>query len=427
MAHLLVIELPGGEDTDLLRAALERGDEFTFLTSDLAHYRSQSRVWAMLARALGYIEVNDFEYAHVERRVLAVHSRHPIEGVLCLLDIRLCEAAQLAHRLGLPYLNPRSAALLRDKYRVRCRLAERGIAQPDFALADSNEALADAVGRLGLPALIKPADGYGSQNVLALRHASDLDPLLAPLDHLLPTRADYGLGVRANERLVVERLMTGTVIGCDTLTRAGRHTLLGVHEKQFFEPPSFAIRGGCFTPNGPRFEGVERYVFSALDAVEFDWGAAHVEVMLTPDGPRLIEINPRLVGARIGRLVSLSLGRCLHSDLISLHLGGDPTLQRPPPAGVAVSRWIVADEEGVLDFVETPDVDDPHIRCIEIVKRHGAYVRPPIENADRLGFVMVCAPDAAEAVRLAEDFISRCKYRLLPARPPDAVPSTDSH
>jgi hypothetical protein len=135
--------------------------------------------------------------------------------------------------------------------------------------------------------------------------------------------------------------------------------------------------------------------------------------MLTPDGPRLIEINPRLVGARIGRLVSLALGRCLHSDLISLHLGGDPVLQRPPPAGVAVSRWIVADEEGVLDFVETPDVGDSHIRCVEIVKRHGAHVRPPVENADRLGFVMVCAPDVAEAVRLAEDFISKCKYRLL--------------
>jgi L-amino acid ligase C-terminal domain 2 len=89
-------------------------------------------------------------------------------------------------------------------------------------------------------------------------------------------------------------------------------------------------------------------------------------------------------------------------------------VHRPPPVGVAVSRWIVADEEGVLDFVEIPDVGDSHIRCVEIVKRHGAYVRPPIEKPDRLGFVMVCAPDATEAVRLAEDFISRCKYRLLP-------------
>jgi hypothetical protein len=41
-----------------------------------------------------------------------------------------------------------------------------------------------------------------------------------------------------------------------------------------------------------------------------------------------------------------------------------------------------------------------------------------------LGFVMVCAPDVAEAVRLAEDFISKCKFRLLSVRPPDAEPST---
>jgi len=43
MAHLLIIELPGGNDTDIIQSALDRGDKFTFLSSQLDHYRRSAR------------------------------------------------------------------------------------------------------------------------------------------------------------------------------------------------------------------------------------------------------------------------------------------------------------------------------------------------------------------------------------------------
>jgi biotin carboxylase len=409
MAHLLIIELPGGNDLDIVQAAIDRGDEFTFLSAQLDHYRKQPSIHAKLARARELIEVAPFEYAEVERCVLAAHAQHRIDGVLCLLDIRVIEAARLAARLDVPYLNVSSAVLLRDKYAVRKRLAERGIWQPEFALADSTDALNEAVKRLGLPVLIKPVDGYGSQNIVAIRYAEDLDPLLSPLDDLLPCNNDYGLGVTASGRLLVERFMTGTVIGCDTLTVNGQHTLLGINEKLFFEAPSFAIRGGCFTPNSGAYQAIESYLFSVLNAVEFDWGAAHTELMLTADGPRVIEINPRLVGAKIPRLIGYSLDRSIYSDLIALHIG-EPTVGGSPEViQVAVTRWIVAEQPGILDCVELPDWHDPRIRCVEILKSVGDFVRPPFENADRIGYVMVCGPTRHEAEALAERFVAGCR------------------
>jgi biotin carboxylase len=412
MAHLLIVELPGGDDTDIVQAALDRGDEFTFLTARLGHYRQQPQVSTMLAFAREQIEVTPFDYAEVERRVLAVHALFPIDAVLCLIDSHVPTAAQLAHRLGLRHLNPSSATLLRDKFNVRRRLVERGLAQPPFELATSNDSLSAAVERLGLPVLIKPADGYGSQNIVVLRYPEDLDPLLSPLNNLLPSHADYGLGFRANDRLLVERFMTGSVIGCDTLTANCRHQLLGIHAKLFFEPPSFAIRGGCFTPNRPEFEAIERYLFSVLDAVGLDWGAAHTELLLTPEGPRLIEINPRLVGAKIGRLVGYALDRSLHADLIALHLGERPDLPPQDARMVAVSRWIVADRPGILDHVELPRWHDARMRCVEVLKKPGDPIRPPLENADRIGYVMVCAPTSDEAQQLADSFVAQCRVFL---------------
>lgn len=412
MSHLLIIELPGGNDTDIIAAAIERGDTFTFLSAQLDHYRKQPRVNAMLALAREQIEVSSFDYSEVERRVLDVHVRKRIDAVLCLIDTRMPAAAKLADRLGVRHLNPASAALMRDKFDVRCRLAERGLAQPLFALATTNEGVKAAVEQLGLPVLIKPVDGYGSQNIVVLRYLEDLDPLLSPLDDLLPCNADYGLNVRSNDRLLVERFMSGAIIGCDTLTTDGRHQLLGINEKIFFDPPSFAIRGGCFTPNRPEFEAIERYLFSVLDAVGLDWGAAHTELMLTADGPRLIEVNPRLVGAKIPRLIGYALNRSLHADLIALHAGEGLRIPTESATSVAVTRWIVADQPGILDHVEMPQWHDPRIRCVELLKQKGDTIRPPFENADRIGYIMVCAATRSEAEQLADSFVSQCRCRL---------------
>ena len=414
MAHLLIIELPGGNDADILQAALGRGDEFTFLSAELGHYRRQPQLDAILARATEQIEVSPFNYVEVERRVMDLHARHPVDAVMCLIDTRLPEAARLAARLRLRHLNPESAVLLRDKFNVRQRLAQHRVVQPDFALATSNDELKAAVDKLGLPVLIKPADGYGSQNIVVLRYPEDLDPLLTPLDDLLPSGADYGLGVRANDRMLVERHLSGTIIGCDTLTANGRHQLLGIHEKRFFDPPSFAIQGGCFMPNRAGFEAIEQYLFAVLDAVGFDWGATHTELMLTEAGPRLIEVNPRLVGAKIPRLVSYGLDRSLHADLIALHLGMWEFGHQEGSTHVAVSRWIVVDQPGVLTHVEVPPTRDPRIRCVEILKKPGDHVRPPFDNADRIGYVMACGETREEAEQLADSFVASCRCDLEP-------------
>jgi biotin carboxylase len=254
---------------------------------------------------------------------------------------------------------------------------------------------------------------------VVLRHAEDLDPWLTPLEDMLPSRKDYGLGVKANDRLLVERYLDGVVVGCDTLSVNGEHRMLGVNEKLFFEPPSFAIRGGCFVPHSSVFEAIQRYVFACLDAVEFDWGAAHTELMLTADGPRLIEINARLVGAKIPRLVGYALNRSIHSDLITVHLGQRPSFNMTTTTNlVAVTRWIVAEEAGVLDHVELPTWRDDRIRCVEVLKRSGDAVRPPFENADRIGYVMVCGPTRAQAEELGERFVAQSRVVLKPVASP---------
>jgi len=407
MSHLLIIELPGGNDADILEAVLRMGHTFSFLTQNLSTYQKNSKIRGWIDQAIEIIESVSFSYSDIESLALDANQRNKIHGLLCLLDIRLIEASKLAKRLRVRYLNVESAVLLRDKFSVRERLRLSGIEQPDFALATTNQEVIEQIEKLGLPLLIKPSDGYGSQNILTLETQEDLTLAKVVLGSLLPISADYGLGVRSNDRLLLERYMRGTLIGCDVLTLDGKHKLLGINEKLMFSPPSFAIRGGCFVPNQGDWAEFESYLFSILDAVGFDCGATHIELIVTAQGPRLVEINPRLVGAKIPRLISYALNRSIHEALIDLHLGVWPlndlklTEMRP-----SATRWLVAPTDGVLQQVELPNWEHAGIKCVEILKNIGDEVAYPYENAQRLGYVMTSADSRVEAEELAERFIT---------------------
>ena len=406
MAHLLIIELPGGNDTDIIEAAVRLGHSFVFLTQDINVYQRDAKVYQWVRRADAMVVCSSFDERAVEVEVLSAHGNKAFDAVLCLIDIRLIEAARLAQRLDLPYLNTESAKLLRDKYSVRTCLRNAGIAQPEFALATTNAEIHGAVTAVGLPVLIKPSDGYGSQNIITITSEDELEFHQDDLQHLLPFATDYGLGVRSNDRLLVERYMSGVFLGCDTFSLNGQHHLLGVNEKLMFDRPSFAIRGGCFTPNDGRWANLEGYLFNILDAVHFNCGAAHIEIMVTAQGPRLVEINPRLVGAKIARLMSFALNESVHEALINLHLGQwcidtlDVAHFRP-----AATRWLSSPASGRLKSIELPSWRDAAVKCVEILKHPGDHVSTPYENAHRLGYVMTCSDDPQQAQAVAERFI----------------------
>lgn len=405
MAHLLVIELPGGNDFDILDAAFARGDDVTFLTSDLAVYRANEAVSERLRRVAACLEIPGFSEAEVEAVVMARHAQHPFDAVLCIVDIRVVAAARLARLLGVKGLAEETARLLRDKFSVRRRLDERGVEPSRFALASTRDEMQAAIEAIGYPAVIKPSDGYASQNVVLIEGPEDLEPWISPLDDLAANATDYGLGVRSNLRYLIEPYLIGAFIGCDVMSVDGEHHFLGVNEKVMAPPPSFAIEGGCFTPARHGWDDIKAYAFRLLDAVGFNYGASHIEMMLTKDGPRLIEINPRIVSAKIPRLMSLAYGRDLYRDLISLHLGQTDFLQMDRPERFAVSRWLMADREGVLDHVDAPNLDKGS-GFFEILKKPGDHLRPPFENVDRIGYVMTCADTREEAELLATRWIA---------------------
>jgi biotin carboxylase len=407
MAHLLLIEAPGGNDFTVLEDAVQLGHEVTFFSADLGHYRRQGETTqACLALARELVEVNPFDYAEFERRACLAHSHRPFDAILCLVDIRMIEASLIAERLGLRFLNSVTARVMRDKFSVRQALARRGVRQPAFALAETVKDLGPAVAAIGYPVLIKPSDGYGSQNVRVVFSDADLKALANSVETMTSNPTDYGFGVRASNRFSVEKYIRGHMIGCDVFTGGDERILLGINDKVLFAPPSFAMRGSCFPSDRYDIPKIRDYAFEILDAVDFDFGASHIEMIVAEDGPYLVEVNPRLVSAQIPYQMGYALERSVYADLIDLHLGLPMTeLRDTKPRWFSAIRWIVAVRPGILESIELPEQLDESVRRVVLFKEPGDAVRPPIHNGDRIGYVIAVGQSQAASEEIAERYV----------------------
>lgn len=407
MAHLLLIEVPGGNDFTILEDAVNSGHQVTFFTADLAHYSKQGEATqGRLALAREIVDIHPFDYAEFERRACLVHLSHPFDAVLCLIDIRMVEASLIAEKLGLKFLNSVTTRMMRDKFSVRQALARRGVRQPGFALAETVEELRLAVAEIGYPVLVKPSDGYGSQNVSVVFSDADLQSLIGSLEALTLKPTDYGLGVHASNRFSVEKYIRGHMIGCDVFSNEAERILIGINDKLMFPPPSFAIRGSCFPSERYDIPTIRDYAFDILDAVNFNFGASHIEMIVAEDGPYLVEVNPRLVSAQIPHQMGYALERSVYADLINLHLGQPITdLHDLKPRWFSAIRWVIADRPGILDSIQLPKEFDESIRRVVLFKEPGDAVRPPIHNGDRIGYVIAVGDTQTVAEEMADRYV----------------------
>lgn len=413
MVHILIMDVPGGNDFAVLEDALTLGYDVTFCTSDLGLYLQQgSTVQDLLNQATQVVEVPGFDEGELIGRLEVIHQQTPFHGIVCLLDIRLMVSAQVAQHFGLRFLKPEVVALCRDKTAVRQRLKERGIAQPSFAQASSAEELRSAVGKIGYPLIIKPSDGYGSQNLFHLADPDQLDTVIQTLFESQET-LDYGLGVSAKGLYSVEPYLKGQLIGVDVFSDEQSRMVLGVNCKKMYPPPSFAIAGSCFPSDRFDADFIQEHAFGILDAIDFNFGAAHIEAIVDGDQFYLVEINARLVSANIPFQMGFAFQRSIYQDLIHLHVGVPNRLLGPfERKAFSVIRWIVADRPGRLTELVFPEETSANIQLVVTFKETGDMVCPPLANSDRIGYVIATADTEGEATEIAESYIQQVSVRI---------------
>lgn len=325
------------------------------------------------------------------------------KGVIGFLDSTLPVVARLAEEFGLPGCPPETLRNLTDKTWARARLAECAVPGPEFRVLDAaltgTAERTRALSGLRHPLILKPADSSAGRGVIRVAGPEETDDAW-----------EHAAAFTKNGTLLAEEELIGDEISVETLTVDGRTVVLARTEKLATRDESFVELGQAVPArlSGPLGERIDEVAAAALKAVGFDHGIAHTEMILTADGPRIVEVNPRPAGDCILDLVHLTTGTDVYGLAADLALG-EPVdldaLAAARPAGGAAIRFLTA-PAGVVRRVDgVPEaaalLDPAHERLV-LLTRPGDVVEPVTTNLHRLGYVLAVGPDTETAVARAE-------------------------
>ncbi|WP_326676134.1 ATP-grasp domain-containing protein [Streptomyces sp. NBC_01237] len=334
----------------MVSAAAETGHRLCLLTGDRSVYRHE--LATLPPDALTVVDVDTGDPEATRRALAAVPAP---AGLINTTDTWGVPAAELAADFGLPGPDPEAVRLLRDKSRVRALLHERGLSTSTAVRVVPDRASAgEVLSRVGLPAVLKDSAGTSSRNVWIVQ---DEESLHRALDEA-GRRPFMGT-------LFAEAFLAGPLYSAETLSWDGTTRLLGVLSRQTSREPAVREEAAAFPvalpddgPDGGRADGqadsrggIERWVGRVLDAAGHRRGFAHVEFILTADGPELVEINRRIGGALVGEVLCRSLGTNVYTAMMEEALGRRPRLMDDPldRKGPAYGFVLVhADRPGVL-------------------------------------------------------------------------------
>lgn len=341
-------------------------------------------------------------------------------GITTFSESRLTWTAALAHRRGAAFLSPETARAVTDKHTQRHLLAGAGVQHTRCRIVRGTADLAAALADVGLPAILKPRHGAASAYTCRIDSGAEAGSRLR--DFLAAGPRDF----------VVEQFLTGDpsvagsrwgdYVSVESVTSGGETRHLEVTGKFPLAAP--LRETGYVVPStlGPAAAAqVLDLTSAALAALGVRDGVTHVELKLTADGPRVIEVNGRL-GGYVADLVRRARGFDLVRTALVAALGrhGDaaPASYRrhafqyflmPPPGAVALRR---------LDGVDA--LQARRGLTVELLKKPGDPLDWRLGTLTYLGIVHGSGTDHDDVLRLVDviDDTLRIDYRYRTEEPP---------
>ncbi|NML31757.1 ATP-grasp domain-containing protein [Paraburkholderia antibiotica] len=340
MKHLVFVD-GNGQIFNALKAALDCGYRVSFVQSAEFQYYEQSAQSAALLQQLNAVIVlprtTDAELVYGALRTL--HLSHPVDAVFSLLDLPIVAVSHACHRMGVRFADAAALARARDKHTMRETLHASGIPSARSARVTDLDAALSAAREIGYPVILKPVSGLAS---IAATCVVDDAHLRRAWESAEARISAFPEDVRRNlgGGLLIEERLSGRMFSVELARRGSEQFLFmlsGRDRNAFDETDVLGITMPALLDPQQSREAVA-YANSVLDALGFEFGFFHIEMMWTKNGPRLIEVNPRPMGGNMPKLYEQLTGKSIFPALFALHLD-EPVDHGIDPNWGVVASW----------------------------------------------------------------------------------------
>ena len=325
--------------------------------------------------------------------------KYHIDGVMTLAtDMPMRTVAAVAEACRLVGISSDTAIRATDKAVMRKVLKQAGLPVPDFHVIASESEFLNTIKNISYRYIVKPADSSGSRGVTLVK--DDKDSLAT---------YRYAKSFSRNGIVVLEEQMIGPEVSVETLAVDGEVHVIQITDKITTGAPHFVEMGhtqpSCLDEQTQA--KIREVTIKANQAIGIQNGPSHTEIIVTREGPKIVELGARLGGDCITtHLVPLSTGVNMVEACIKIALGEKPDINSTMHCGAAIRYFhqhpgIIKEITGIEEAKQ-----EVGIKQISIVHGIGEKITEITDSGSRMGFVIAQGSDAFDASKKCEDALT---------------------
>ncbi len=336
-------------------------------------------------------------------KVVEAAKEYRVDGVMTLAsDMPMRTVAAVAKELGLVGIDADTAVKATNKAIMRQALHEHGVPVPRFFKVADHTEYRQAVAQFTVPFIVKPADNSGSRGIYLVNNPTDDTEIEAAYTHCRPHS-------RGGD-VVVEEYMRGPEVSVETLTVDGSCHVIQITDKLTTGAPHFVEMGHSQPTSLPVdvAERIREVAIAANKAIGIQSGPSHTEIIVTEEGPKIVELGARLGGDCITtHLVPLSTGIDMVESCIRIALGEKPDITPKCQKGSAIRYFpqTAGTIRAINGIGDAEKIDG--VQQISVVHGVGETVTAITDSASRMGFVIAQSADAKRAVAVCDEALAR--------------------
>lgn len=420
MAHehvVLVDSTPAG--LAVIEAAKNMNARVTFVRSNrFSPLYVDDAATDFIAQADAVLEIENAVDVDALIAVLSqLHKENSITALISPFEQTVFSVAKAAEAMGLPFTSSSAVANARAKDCCRRIVESNGVPAVGYSVV---EGLAEAKAKarqFGFPVLIKPTSGAGSMAVSLIEHEGQLDTYFASLNVV---KDHIPMGISKGDfatKFLIEEFIEGQPISVEiAVSQSGTVTPFMVSQR----PASTAnpvLALGTLMPADIPAEIKQQAVEQAtkiIHALEVNFGFFHIEMIISENGPRLVEVNPRLMGGNMAAVYRAATGQNVFENLVRIHMGEEWLDENRTDGAACCLLFAPAKQSKVrkeLTQAELADFNN-NTEGFQLNVRTGDTLRRFANHYDAVGHLIVRESNPSRAVDRAKHLLLAVSERI---------------
>lgn len=217
----------------------------------------------------------------------------------CSSDVAVPSVIAASKALGLPHFFDQNLVdLFNQKTKLRSWLNDQRLSPVPFVrVTNAAEAKSWSV----FPCIVKPSDSQGQRGVAKVTQAADLAGAL-----------ETALSFSRTGAAIIEAYLEGVEISTNVLVANGKIVVAELSERLVHGDHLIGVPAGHLIPtvnvSPQNVEAADRLVREVVARLGIRDGCLYFQMKVTPAGPRIVEIAPRIDGCHIWQLILAARG-----------------------------------------------------------------------------------------------------------------------